>query len=230
MQQLLQCDRIMSVEKILFAVDIEKAGAENIKHPIVAIGYVIGTENALLERGIIKLQVKWPTITDGKVADYGDFEPRCWDEFWGNSKKMPPELIEEFKKDALTQTDGIKKFAALVDSLEEKYGDEKKYKVRFLSDNPSYDIAALDVAMEQVCDRNPMRYDSTGKYRSLSDPWDMLDILPAEYKKQMLANIDKQLGSIVLHDHNPTNDAEVIYRQYLAALAAMKLLMTQIGV
>ncbi len=212
----------MSVETILFALDIEKAGAKNIKHPIVAIGYVIGTKEKVLTRGIIRLQVKWPTIEDGKVTSYGDFEPRCWDEFWGDSKKMPAALMEELRRDAVPYDEGIKQFAAVLDELETKYGDKSLYKVKFLSDNPSYDTAALDVALEQVCGRDPMRYDSKGKYRGLSDPWDMLDILPADHKAQVLAAVETQMGSVVLHDHNPTNDAELIYRQYLAALAAKK--------
>lgn len=212
-------------ETIAFALDIEKAGPKNLSHPIVAVGHSTAKGSTIIDRGLIKLQVTWPTIdpTTGKVTDYGDFEKQCWDEFWSNPAKMPPALMEELKTNAVPQAEGFKQFAALLDKLEQDY-PKSKYKIKFISNNPSYDVAAVDVMLELYCKRNPMRYNSDGKYRGLSDSYDMLSILPANLKKKFRDEAAAQAQSTAVHDHNPQNDAETILVDYLAAKLAKKFL------
>jgi hypothetical protein len=210
--------------KILIAFDIEKTGAYNKKHKILSYGIVVGNEEGkILEKFHVNLNVKWPDAyasvdptADNKILDYGDFEPRCWDEFW--SKKIKPSVIEDLKKNAIDQKEGFTQLASWLDEIEKKYAGQK---IKFLSDNPSYDIAALDIMLEEYCGRAPIRYDSTGKYRGLSDPWDMLDLV-GNKRKYYMDKVNELIGSPNSHDHNPANDAEEIYRMYLAAKLAEK--------
>lgn len=194
--------------KAFVAFDIEKTGCLNYTHPIVSIGYVVGdSKGNLFEKKKINLLVKWPQCDLKGINCYGDFEPRCWDEFWS---KRPSELLKALQQNALSQEEGLKQFAEFLNSLELKYES-----IVFLSDNASFDIAALDVNLERYAKRNPLRYSTTGKYRSLLPPDDLFETLSVEQQNELSK---KYITPFVVHDHDPSNDAEFIYRQYIAYL------------
>lgn len=197
------------MSKTYVAFDIEKAGCLNLTHPIVSIGYAVGTaEGKLYYKGKFNLKVQWPNIaTDGTVINYGDFEPRCWNEFWS---KRPAELIAKLTENAKSQLEGMSAFATFLGELEAKHGT-----LVFLSDNASYDIATLDVNLERYVSRKPLRYSSTGQYRSLLPADDLLETLPVDKQAEL---VTKWITPFNTHDHDPANDAEVIYRQYVAYL------------
>lgn len=206
------------VKKIYVAFDIEKTGSL-FSHPINSIGVCVGDDQAVLQKFRINIDVKWPDrllVTGGTenallVRDYGDFEPRCWEEFWS---KQPDSLIALLRFQAQPAEDAAKRFRTWLDGLEEQY-PAKTHKLVFLSDNASFDIASLDHFLEQFTGRIPLRYSTAGKYRSLKAPDDMLAMLPDDFVKWA---IKEQIDPLVHHDHDPANDAEHIYRQYLLAL------------
>lgn len=200
-------------KKIFVALDIEKAGALHIKHPIVSIGWCIGdADGKVLCKDRINLNVKWPTIEQNPdVRDYGDFEPRCWDEFWS---KRPRDLIDSMKANAYEQKKGIEQFARLLDFLETEY-PSPNHEIVFLTDNPAFDIAALDVALELQVGRMPIRYDSKGRYRSIQIPDEAMHLLSAHDARDL---VRAYVDCVVKHDHDPSNDAEHVYRQYLLVL------------
>lgn len=201
-------NEINMVKKVYLALDIEKTGSKNLQHPICSIGWCLGLEDGtVLEKNRINLKVKWP-IKMADSLDYGDFEPRCWDEFWS---KHPSALVELITRDAVGMTTGMFQFSALLDRLEEQY-PSPEYKLTFLSDNASFDIAALDVNLERYVNRIPLRYSKTCKYRAIEAPDDMLDVFPSHVVKKLVA---QKIDPYVSHDHDPANDAEHIYRQYL---------------
>jgi hypothetical protein len=209
---------------ILVTFDIEKTGRMNLGHPINSIGWCVGDLfGRVLQKSKINLKVRWPTIVseDTKTMDYGDFEPRCWDEFWS---KRPPALIEELKKDAHEQEFGMTKFATWLDVLEKEY-PEATHKIVFLSDNASFDIAALDVNLERYTKRGPIRYSLSGKFRSLYPPDDMLAIVPDDVLEPL---IKKRIDAVVEHDHDPSNDAEHIYRQFILAMEVRRYIFNRV--
>ncbi len=197
-------------DTVFVAFDIEKAGQMPLGHPVISIGYCVGDLHGnVLEKDKINLQVNWPVLDEktNAIVDYGHFEKRCWDEFWS---KQPSTLIENLKVGAMPQALGFMKFATWLNGLETKYS-----KVKFLSDNAEFDIGTLNVNLERYCNRGPLRYTTTGKYRSILPPDDLLDTLDAETVKELTA---KHITPYVVHDHDPSNDAEFIYRQYIAFL------------
>ena len=99
--------------KVYIACDIEKTGSMLIKHKVNSIGFYIEIVNS--DRSIIEetykynISVKHPTFNeDGECIDYGDFEPRCWNEFWG---KLDKDILKElFIYDAVIISDYNKGF------------------------------------------------------------------------------------------------------------------------
>ncbi len=200
---------------IIVAVDIEKTGALY-AHPVNSVGFYIAPEVEIpckLDKSEIEIfkwnmSVNWPTVENG-VDNYGDFEARCWDEFW---VKHPEAVMRCLTNPVpVSQKTAWNEIAKMIDSLEEKY-PEDKYKVKFISDNASFDIANIDYNLEKYANRHPMRYSSKGKYRSIMAQDDMFDTLPEDVKTVQLAIIDRE----VKHDHDPVNDAHFHYLMYIS--------------
>jgi len=206
---------------ILVAVDIEKCGSNLIAHKVVSIGFVVAHEDGtLIEKKKINFQIEWFTreynSNDGtSVLVYGDFEKRCCDEFWS---KQPQEIVDACKRnpDPLHPYLGWQEVRLFVDGLEERFPDRK---VKFLTDNASFDIAAIDYGLEKYCGRYPMRYSTDNKYRSVIGADDMFDMIPEPHKSAYNAEIK----AIVQHDHDPCNDAHHILLQYVYACRYLKL-------
>lgn len=209
---------------IFVALDIEKAGPLPTHHPIVSIGYCVGLyDGNILEKGRFNMSVKWPTNVEGKIIDYGDFDQPCWDRFWA---KLPEKLIKLLQKNTQIENKenptyhyGIVAFQKWFDGLEERY-PEKTHKIRILSDNHGFDIGTIDAVLEKETKRQPIYYATNGNYRSYSNPDDMLEMLPDEVR----CEYETDIRTVVVNDHDPANDAEFIYRQYLAVQDAKKLI------
>jgi len=207
-------------ECIYVAHDIEKAGAYIIQNPIVSLGFYIGDDMGnLLQTVKFNFIAKWyqtaiTQITENeeilKVTDYGDFEPSCVQNFW---LKLDPIIKARcFEPEPLEPFLGWTAVSHFLQSLEDKYPDDK-YNIIFLTDNPSFDTASIDYALEKYVGRLPMRYSSTGKYRLIIAADDAFDMLPSKYRN----NAQKKIKKIVKSDHDPVNDAHYIYLKYIMA-------------
>ncbi len=134
------------------AIDIEAASPTD----IVAIGIACsdGTKVRICRK------VQWPTIDEkGCVVEYGDFEKRCWNQYWST---QPKEVIEACKTNPLSHKAFAEEFKKIVSG----WPDDAV----IVSDNPSFDISACDWL---VYPRHPIRYSSedgvTGEYRDIID-------------------------------------------------------------
>lgn len=196
----------MSGRIILVAVDVEKTGERLAAHKIISLGCVVGDlSGRVLEKLKINFQFTEPYM-ENNVLNYGDFEPRCWEEFWSKY----PKSIELCKVNQKSDQSGWNEFAAWLDSLEKRYTD---CKIKFITDNPSFDIASIDYALEKYCDRSPMRRATNGRYRSVKVSDDMFSMLPDDIQ----VDCAKQIAKHVVHDHDSCNDAHYHYLQYLCA-------------
>jgi hypothetical protein len=190
---------------VCVATDIEKCGSLY-KHPVVSVGfYVADLETGQeLQRRKFNIEVVWPN-----GEDYGDFEERCWTEFW--VPFVPPHFVKELKENCLTADKAWRDIAEFIDSLEETYSRDR---IVFVSDNASFDIANVDYNLEKYVGRRPMRYSTRGKYRSIVAADDMFDMIPQPARKMYHTGIDQ----IAKHDHDPINDAHYIFLQYFYAM------------
>ena len=193
---------------ILVAVDVEKTGERLTKHKVISLGCVVGDVNGnVLEKLKINFKFNEPKVINDLVINYGDFEPICWDEFWSKN----PKALELCKVDQHSDKEGWYKFASWLDGLEARYAD---CKIKFITDNPSFDIASIDYALEIYCDRSPMRRAVNGRYRSVKVCDDMFSMLPYDIQ----VDCAKQIAEHVVHDHDSCNDAYHHYLQYLCAV------------
>jgi hypothetical protein len=202
------------MKTILVAVDIEKAGSLLGKHPVMSIGFSVGdTDGNLIEQKKFNIAVNWfKKDVEGKVVDYGDFESRCVDEFWS---KLSQDIVDRCLHNPEPQPveDAWVAIGQWIDSLEETYPSDL-YKIKFVSDNASFDIANIDYCLEKYTGRIPMRYTTTGKYRSIIAADDMLDMLPSAE----LTEAYNRINAKVIHDHDCVNDSYNIMLQYVEAL------------
>lgn len=191
-------------DAVYVAVDIEKTGSSFTKHKVMSVGFFVGDRNGkCLETKRVNLDVKFPS-----EGNFGDFEERCWQEFWS---KLDSKIIDILTTDQVSQQEGWNQVAKFIDGLEEKYPNTK---IKFLTNNTSFDIANIDYNLEVYCSRLPMRYSSKGKYRSVISADDMLEMLP----NSLYSAARQRIHSVVKHDHDPINDAHSIYLQYIEAI------------
>jgi hypothetical protein len=192
------------MKRIAIAVDIEKAGCK-FKYPIISIGFVVGHKEEIFEKKRFNIKVNWESEIKG-----GDFEDKCITEFWS---KQSPNIINECKENALSPEETYKLINEWLNNLENKF-PSNEYKICFLTDNASFDIASIDYELEKYLNRSPLRYSSEGKYRGVYSADDMIKVLPSCNISKIYELIDKK----VKHDHNPVNDAYFIYLEYYYAL------------
>jgi hypothetical protein len=189
---------------ICVAIDIEKAGCMPLTHPIVSIGFVVGHKETILEKKRFNFAVDWRSESEG-----GDFEDRCINEFWSQRSQ---DIIDGCKENALPAEVVWPTVVAWINELETTY-PAPEHKIYFLTDNGSFDVAGVDNAFQKYAKRKPMRYSSSGVYRSVVSADDMFYMLGS------LRDVaTKEIKEIVVNDHNPVNDAHYVYMQYYCAL------------
>ena len=190
----------MPPTRILVALDIEKAGCLLKGHPVISIGFVVGNdEGVIYERVKVNFRVRWPQ----------DFEERCYKEFWAKN----PEAVKMCQVDPepLEYKQAWQKVGEFVDSLEKRF-PFPDFKVTFLSDNPSFDIANVDLGLEEYCQRMPLRYERvSGRYRSVQDPTEQLRLFSDEEQKA----IREAAKAKSPHNHCALSDAGNIYWLYV---------------
>jgi hypothetical protein len=194
--------------------DIEKAGTPT-KFPIVAVGYVAGDQNGrIVSQGRQCIQVEWPRRdSEGKIADYGDFSPSCWEGFWC---RLPQDTIKMFQEKAIPKEHAWNAVHQWFLDLQRKYDD-----IILVSDNPAFDIAEV-----QMCLEKPHELAGRSEFQalrtSIKDPLVYRDVYCADtimmqFDRATRKWITDRVAAVVKHDHDPMNDAENIYRTYLAA-------------
>jgi len=172
-------------QTIYLAIDVEKKGAK-FEHPVIQIGVAWGTSLSSMEKGSF-------------CFDYKDkpFEQRCFDEFWSKQDAVYKRICAE----AVEPAEQWRTFKAFLDTLELS-GD----KVEIISDNPAYDVEAIDYHLNEELGRQGLRYSSGMKYRCVHDSSERVKGLPAHYAEA----IEKKAQSLAKHTHWAADDAEYI--------------------
>lgn len=126
---------------LIMAIDLELSGCQLDKDNIFAIGWCAlhATTGEVVNQGCISLLT---------IPGRRGFEPRCMNEFW--SKNIS--LLSEFHATAVPPELGIARFFEVLDEL------DRDYELRIVTDNPSCDIAWLDLYASRFLDRKPICY------------------------------------------------------------------------
>lgn len=188
--------------RLLIAVDIEASGASMTRHKVMSIGVFVAEFNDKKPDGYKEIDKRRFNF----LIDYEhDFEPRCVEEFWSKY----PEQLEACKIDAKDPKIMWREFADYIDSY------EKKYKVKFLSDNPSFDIAWIDYAYDTILDRLPMRFTTDKKFRSVCNAGNVYETAVEVFlDKEKAESLTTYVYANSCNDHNPINDAHRIFLKY----------------
>lgn len=211
-------------QELFVAFDIEKKGS-SLGHHILQIGaaYTTGpnafvtTVNFCFDDETVALEED--ALTEGVYME--PWEERCKREFWDKQ----PGLYERIKKAAglERQCETWTRFVKWLDNLE-RMSD----KVVVLSDNPTYDLGAIDHELYQRFGRLGVRYtkgeideegkQTGGKYRPVKDPSERIKGLPKGMRDAIKAQLDKECP----HTHWAPDDARRILKQYFLVQAAIE--------
>lgn len=209
--------RKMENSKIFVAIDLE--AISNTK--ICAIGVVVGNNDGVtLEKREWWLDAK--VEKDPRCTEEPDkcmcSSCRCKREFWDKH----PELVKHMEENKMDEEKAVKEFVQCYDTIAERFGVQEE-NIQLVTDNPEFDFGLLNTYVKKYCNRDPLRYTTKGRYRSIQDKADFLWDLGIGKK------VDLAVGEIQEHNHFPSNDAEHNYLQHLIALETLDVIKKQLG-
>lgn len=190
---------------LIFSLDIETSGPIYTKHGILGIGWCAGRKDGTFDSGQINMFLPEGT----------DFEQKCWEEFW--SKNIS--TLQKLKEGAVSPAEGIKNFISILD------GYEQDYDVMIVTDNPSFDVGFINYYLATYLGRNPLTYDSFGKYRPIFDTdCYTRGVLHMQYDnkwtsdRDVIAHLNIDISEFTSHSHTPQDDAIRIFQLHRAVL------------
>src|SRR5687768_17292469 len=139
-------------EILYVAFDVEKKGSGP-NYPVIQVGVAWGTCPSDMQ-------------SRSFCFDYNDrdFEKRCYEEFWKKNMKV----LQRIENESVEPKRGWLEFVRLIDGFE-----APDRKIVLLSDNPAYDISAIDhhIVVEQKLRAFGLQNSRDGAiYRSINDP------------------------------------------------------------
>ncbi|HUX80603.1 MAG TPA: 3'-5' exoribonuclease [Alphaproteobacteria bacterium] len=179
----------------VLALDIETSGCSLKKHGIVSIGASLQDKNSN-ELDSFQINV---TLPEGHT-----YEERCVKEFWSENKK----IYEFVQQNAVAPSIAMGKFCTFLRQVETRYPE-----LIVVSDNPSFDVAWLNLYLSEYTDRLPLNYTEDNTYRIIWDTYSMQKVLTCERGDfESSWELPEKLGfkSKWPADHNPLNDARTI--------------------
>lgn len=184
-----------AVRTLYFGIDVEKLGCHQ-HDSLLAVGLAV----ADTEVGVIDAK-RW--CFPGPYV----VEELCMTEFWSKHPKLLVDLMAEgCKANAVEQFRDIKRWLTKyeMETLEIEETSTYNGRCSIGSDNPAFDLGAIDPAWERAENNHtPLHYTRCGMYRNVWDSSERIDAMGLDRKL-----IDKFLASInVRNDHNPENDA-----------------------
>ena len=229
-------------EKLTLIIDIESTGADIHVQPVLAIGWIVCNKNTreIFEKKWVSFKLEdsqyihnlgfnpfefetFRFFDKNYIRVSNDngawiFEKRCYNEFW---LKQDPKLLETILSLALSPEKAMKEFLSV---------DEKYNIFEVMSDNPSFDLTRIDMAISRYHQKNygetghsrnyGIHYTPSGEYRWVSNPSDVIYFLPKEYRNKIHAKTG-------VHTHFPDDDALDIYNLYIGLEDVKKEIFSQ---
>ncbi len=208
MEDTLDLKHINKAGHYVLAFDIEASGSSLTQNGIVSVGSSLQDENS---NELKSFQVNLA------LPENRSYEESCLKNFW--LKNL--EAYEFVSKNALPPKEAMTQFYNYLESIEKEYPE-----LIIISDNPTFDIAWLNLYLAEYTDRLPLNYSAKKEYRMI---WDssavqktLLSIKTGDFTSKH-GHI-KKLGfeSKWVHNHNPLNDARRIADFYNQAMKELK--------
>lgn len=212
------------ITKYYLALDIEKAG-DRFCDDILMIGCCLGDVNG---------KVIESKAFCGPIPKPEEFDQRCWTEFWLKNLDILERIREVAKQNGVdTKEKMIDNFMDYYYELDNRFGPFTRAgpnRLILLTDNPTYDISAIDQALvsQTISSKNglskgnqytfPLRYTKTGQYNRVEDPSERANGLPVKKSKEIMTKVKE----VSVHDHWAENDAIGIYHWHMEVLKAAK--------
>jgi hypothetical protein len=188
---------------LILAVDIEAIHVHSTVAP-VAVGMVLGdTQGNILKSQSFHRRVNIPIDKEGNEGVPHDASVKCWKNFWLNDPKNM-ENLKAWNQRAGTVQEMGEAMTKWINAIETDYPLST---VKIVSDNPAFDIAAIDNVLFRTTGRIPMRYTTKEVYRSIDDPTEQMACLALPICKS-ISNAANQFSH---HNHDPLSDAANIY-------------------
>lgn len=178
-------------QKVIQAIDVEAITNTDIN----CIGWVV-----LDEDGCVLKKKEWCI----KVHENIEMDPACKKNFWDKNQ----ELLKYINDNAKDEGEQIRDFVENFDLFGENNGIEE-VDIENASNNPEFDWGILTRYVKKYCNREPLRYTTKGKYRSIDDVGEAL------YGIGISDIINEKCTELIKHDHYPSNDAEHIALMHL---------------
>lgn len=191
----------------VLAIDIETSGCSFKQHGIVSVGASLQDQNSN-ELDSFQMNLALP--------EGCRYEERCVKEFWSENK----EIHDFVQQNAITPKEAMHKFCAFLTEVETRFPE-----LIVLSDNPSFDIAWLNLYLDEYTDRLPLNYAENMTYRIIWDTYSMQKVLLCQRGDfESSWELPEKLGfkSKWPADHNPLNDARTIADYFNQTVKEMK--------
>ncbi len=191
----------------LLAIDIETSGSSFKQNGVVSLGASLQDQNSN-ELDSFQMNLNLP---EGHV-----YEMRCVKEFWSENKKA----YDFVQQNTVAPKEAMDKFCAFLTKAETRFPE-----LIVISDNPSFDMAWLNLYLDEYTDRSPLNYTENMTYRIIWDTYSMLKVLLCERGDfESSWELPEKLGfkSQWTPDHNPLNDARTIADYFNQTVKEMK--------
>lgn len=192
-------DDCLQIKKcVVMALDGETSGPNFVTNSLISIGVSVQdmemNEIASFQRNL--------ALEEGRC-----FDERCLNDFW----RKHEEVFHFVTSNASDPKVVMEELSAFVSEIETTYPS-----CVVVSDNPSFDIAWINLYFSRYTERLPINYHTNGKHRMIWDSSSVQKTWCGLKKGVSFSHIppkhEKVLGlsSPFVHDHNPLNDAREI--------------------
>ena len=190
----------------VLAIDVETSGCHFKDNALLSIGCSLQNTDTNKEISNLFVALKVPINKHFSEDSKG---------FWIQNSDIK-HLIE---KQAIDPKYAMIKFVEYIKDIDNNY-----LNLTIISDNPSFDIAWIDLYLCQYTERKPLRYSSANnEYRMIWDSSSIQKIWLCIKEKHL--NLYKpprnhltKLGLETTHTHHPLNDAKIMANRYIETI------------
>jgi len=190
-------------KEVLLGVDVESAGPQPLRHPVVAVGFSVG----IYHPGD-KVYAEVDRRRFAFTVSLNEFDSVCMNDFWDKQDPANFRALVLGLDPACRpwpREYGWHQVASYIDSLERHPHLSGGHPWLILTDQPGFDMTFITVNLDRYANRLPLNYDSTGKWGRRTIDTNLVretSRVPSVSKVEL-----SRLHAGVRHSHLPEEDA-----------------------